>query len=243
MNPQKKTVHILSLFLCAMMTTVCLVSSPASAKSFVEDLVQPKDAKTEHMFKKLEFKPGSVDLMLIGGAGISLYPQIGVALEVGILEPFDDITISIGAEMSVGYCLGCLLFELADSDVQLRSWTAIPGARIAAHLNILSKIAQLPKLDPFIGLYGSPTYMKASLTLKNQNFNASREILYVSLGALAGARWMLNDTFYVSGEYKYLYSFVPASEQITLNGIPYTVDYNSFVRSSSELHIGIGLRF
>lgn len=234
-----------TLLLCTLALFSVMVSSPAQAQQKLKDLTKPKNAKMARQFKKLSFQPGKVDASINVGAGLSLYPQIGVALEVGVMNLTQDVTLSVGAELNYAYCVGCFIFNgiasYAGGNTELSSSAIIPGGRLALHLPIISKIAQLPQFDPFVGAYVAPSITTSEL--KTGSFHAKLTTLTLTAGALAGARWMLNDSLFFSGEVRYLATWSPPPFERTFQGVPVTLDYGAFARNSGELNLGVGARF
>lgn len=223
---------------------VIAMATPAQAQG-IKDITKPKSKKSAKQFEKLSFAPGKIDLSLNFGAGLSLYPSIGLAVEVGMFELTDGVVVSGGAEINYAYCLGCLLFNglasYAGEDISLSSSAIIPGARVAIHLPVVSKIADLPQFDPFVGLYLAPSITTAQATV--QDFRADLTVLTVTAGAVAGARWMFSDSLFFTGEVRYLGTWAPDPFERDFNGVPVVVDYGQFARNSGEVNLGVGARF
>ena len=187
------------------------------------------------------FSAGSVDLLLTAGFGAFLYPHIELGVDIGVVPLPEDITISFSVAGDLGYCVLCAgLSALSTYNVQ--SYYITIYGRALAHLGILSRLAKLPELDPYLGVQAGPTTFQYQFTLDNSDAEALTSQWLVSAGPLLGVRYMLNDTFLVFGEVRYLLSLGYSNASVNIAGETYVAGDNYANRGTDYL-IGIGARF
>lgn len=245
------------------LTLTCLISlatltlsppTPALAQGLGDLATRKEDPALDSKREQMQFKAGSVDMLI--GVGGFLYPHIEPGIEIGVLNLPSDISIGLGANLDLGYCLGCLLGDLIDDvtgsnyETELRSWYVAPQLRVLVHFGIISRIAKMPELDVFGGIGAGPALWNFSfeVTDKTDNSNtakASSTSLAAFGGPIIGLRYLLSESFFVSFEARYFISVTQQNTTVNVGNEQVLVDTEGTVqdRYGSNYNLAVGLRF
>jgi hypothetical protein len=195
----------------------------------------------------LRFGAGSIDLML--GAGMDFgglfYPHIEPGVDIGLIPVGEDVTLSLGASVDLGYCLFCSLVNFAASatgtDLTVQSYYIAPTARALAHFNFISKILQVPELDLSAGVLVSPSLY--TFRLEYGDGQLDENTLLFSAGPVLGGRYILDSGLMLFIEYRYLVTFGASKVSVsTSSGDSYTFDTGTVGRYGQSYAVGIGYR-
>ncbi len=219
---------------------------PASATA------QPEAPKEEAPKDERVFGAGTFDLSV--GIGGVWYPHIEPGLDIGIIPLPASTTISLGATLDVGYCVGCLILgALAslspDYDWTIRSWYVAPSVRALVHFGIIGEILRLPELDLYAGLMAGPAMYYFGVRLEDRHSNAdvtvSEQVYTFFGGPVFGARYLLGDTLFAFLETRYLISSSVSSGAASINGDRVPISYNDYLgsRYGTDYTFGVGARF
>lgn len=248
-NPRFLTIPVSLIALCWSVTPVQAQGLEALTGSAKETPEQK--AKKE----KLMFGAGSVDLYL--GAGGFFFPHLEPGIDIGIIPLPGNINLSIGANLDVGYCVGCLIsgFVLdfasgGNVDWEIRSWYIAPQLRGLAHLGLISDILRLPELDLYVGIGAGPAMYYTGLKVTSQqdrNSTASAESFsWIGFGGpLAGLRYMLSDAFFIGVEARYFVSWGVSTGRVDLDGTTYDAGTDAIIndRYGTDYNLALGVRF
>lgn len=254
-DKMRKTMMYSVMFLLAALAFTAQTEQ-AHAQS-LSDLTAGKDKKDpayEKKKKDLLFGAGTVDLTV--GIGGFFYPHIEPGLDVGIIPLPADLSISLGLNVDVGYCVGCLLFgvldDLSGSNIEMNvgSWYVAPQLRGLIHLGAISDLIRTPELDLYVGLGAGPALFRFTVdvtdkTDSSKQVNASQTILTGFGGPIAGLRYMLGDTFFVGIEARYFISVSVENQSVDFQGEQVSVDQAAYIdrRFGSDYNLSFGLRF
>lgn len=247
------TLLLTSLFALGVCT---LAPAPQAHAQRLGDLTTRNDDDPEFVKKRdaMMFKAGSVDALL--GIGGFFYPHIEPGLEVGVLNLPGDVTVGVGANLDIGYCLGCLLFDLVDDisgsdyETEIRSWYVAPQLRVLVHLGFIGRIAKMPELDVYGGFGAGPALWRFSIEVFDKtNPSDSAEAGYTSLagfgGPLFGLRYMLSESFFASLEARYFISVASQNTSVNVGGSNVAVNTQGTIndRYGGDYSLSIGFRF
>lgn len=248
----------MTLTLTCLASLTLLVVAPhneAQAQN-LGDLSNRNNDDPEFVKKREEmlFKAGSVDVLL--GIGGFFYPHIEPGIEVGLINLPADITLGLGLNMDVGYCLGCLLGDLIDDisgsnyETEIRSWYVAPQLRVLAHLGFIGRIAKMPELDVYAGIGAGPAAWRFSIDVTNKNDSSdSAKAAETSIaafgGPLFGLRYMFSGNFFASLEARYFISVAAENSSVEVNGNPVAVNTQGTInnRYGGDYSLSIGFRF
>jgi hypothetical protein len=189
------------------------------------------------------FRPGSVDILL--GLGLDFgglfYPHIEPGIDIGVIPVGEDITISVGASVDLGYCVLCGLLSLVPNVETFTSYYIAPTGRVLAHLNFISKLAKMPELDISGGLLVSPSIYQFNLSYQDVKYE-QRDIV-VSFGPVFAGRYVLDSGLLVFLEYRYLVSTGFSDAKVTgADGSVYDFNTGEFGRYGQSYTVGVGYR-
>ena len=242
--------------LTALVALVALASTatPAQAQglgSLTGDAQETPEYKARK--EKLMFGAGTFDVML--GVGGFFYPHIEPGIDIGIIPLPANINLSLGANLDLGYCVGCLLsqallnFVSQDSaEWTIRSWYIAPQLRGLAHLGIISDIIKMPELDVYMGFGAGPAmyYTGIKAESKTSGATASAEGFQWAVfgGPLAGARYMLGSSFFVALEARYFVSWGVETTRVNLDGQSLNAGTDAIIndRYGTDYNLAIGFR-
>lgn len=249
---------IQKLILATLTAMFCVAAySPSAQAQGLDGLMGKQQEETpEYKAKKekMMFGAGTFDMSV--GIGGFFYPHIEPGIDIGIIPLPANINLSLGLNLDVGYCLGCLIsqaflnFVSADAaEWEIRSWYVAPQIRGLAHLGIISDILRLPELDLYMGFGGGPAmyYTGIKATSKNNGAVATAEAFQWAAfgGPLAGMRFMLNESFFVGVEARYFVSWGVETQRVNLNGETLDSGADGVIndRYGTDYNLSFGLRF
>lgn len=188
-------------------------------------------------------RPGTLDAQVTVGLGTFLTPQIEPAVDLGLIPIGADNTISIGASVGAGYCLGCLIFSLLP-DLSVRAWSLEPQARVLAHFGSLSKNLNLPELDLYAGPIAGLSMYQFTWTQSQGQISAEDRLFGISAGLLGGLHYLISDRIFLGAELKYALTFGLNSFVVQVGDTTYSeVSTNNYVQNGFEYNFHLGARF
>lgn len=189
------------------------------------------------------YGPGTLDAQLTLGIGGLFTPQIEPAVDLGLIPLGQDLTLSLGASASFGYCVGCFIFG-AITNIDVKFWTFEPLARVLLHVESLSRALNITGLDVYGGLTGGPSIYNFTLTGQNNNVKVTDRVVAVGLGALGGMHYLLNDHVYLGAELRYLIKLGVNTGSVTIDGTTYQeYDRSDYVQNGLDYNFHLGFRF
>lgn len=189
------------------------------------------------------YGPGTLDMQLTLGFGALFSPQIEPAVDLGLIPLGEDLTLSVGASVAAGYCLGCV-FLSALTSIKVRYWSLEPLARVLLHVESLSRSLNVPQLDLYGGLIGGPSIYTFTITETSDTISVTDRSVAVGLGALGGMHYLLNDRVYLGAELRYLLYLGVNTGSVTIDGTTYDeYDRGDYIQSGLDYTFHLGVRF
>lgn len=157
------------------------------------------------------FSPGNFDILMHGGVtrwGTWLWVEPGA--ELGIMELSDGIVLGGGANLNVGWCGLCTLFQGLTRIERLRGWYVSPTVRPTIHFNVLADALNVPQLDVYAGFVAGASWYQLSMEIASgtgAGTEAESNVFSLLGGPLLGGRYTLTGDagFFVAAEVRMLF--------------------------------------
>lgn len=220
--------------LLSALLTLCLLILPSTAWSF--------GTSAEALATREAYGPGTFDFQLTVGLGTFLSPEIEPAFDLGLIPLGENTTMSLGAGVGLGYCLGCHIFDVLTT-LRVRAWNADPYARVLFHFNGLRESLGIPELDVYAGILGGPSYYRFSIRDTQNNVEANQNIVTLGGGLMGGLHYLLSESFFLGLELRYVLSVGLNTGELRVGENTYDFDYGTYVQNGMSYTFHLGFRF
>lgn len=189
------------------------------------------------------FRPGTLDAQVTLGMGTALSPTFEPSVDLGLIPLGTDNTLSIGASVGMGYCLGCLILS-ALPNLSVRSWSIDPQVRVLGHFGSLVKSINIPEMDLYGGLVSGVSIYHFRWIQDNPSVEANGNVLGINMGLLGGMHYLLNERVYIGAELKYLLTLRLNEVTVEVDGTTYSdAAFNNYIQNGMEYTFHLGARF
>jgi hypothetical protein len=194
----------------------------------------PADEKPE---KPPEYMgPGTVDGLLSIGLGGLIFVSAEPGVDVGLVPIGNNLTLSVGGVVNMGFCLLCGIGSLAVPNFSIGITNISPQARALLHIQAIDDV------DIFAGAGFGPSIY--SLRAESNGVKLRDTITAWLFSGVVGGRYFPSDSFFGFAELRY--QVETGFNTLTLDAPEWDTSFTfntSYSRRGIDVILGGGLRF
>ena len=212
------------------------LSSTATAQEGAEAQESPAPAKGEAEKPPEYMGPGTVDGMLSVGLGGLIFVSAEPGVDVGLVPIGNNLTLSVGGVVNMGFCLLCGIGSLAVPNFSVGISNIAPQARALLHIKAIDD------LDVFAGAGFGPSFY--SLKVASNGVELKDRLTAWLFSAVVGGRYFASKAFF--GFLEARYQVEAGFNTLTLDAPEWDASFTlntDYSRRGIDFILGGGLRF